>query len=121
MKLCRGQRLASASLADRHALAEPRRVGSTDRVGVESQPRADAGAARAAVTEMNRRATVGVTGLDPDGHDQLAPFVLQFDDVDQRLAMLTAAPSSFITQAESFRRRGADLDCVAPCEFRQRL
>src|SRR5262249_57458608 len=102
MKLGRGQGLASARLVDRHALAEPRRVGSANRVGVESQPRADADAARATVTEMNRRATIGVTGLDPDRREQLAPLVLQLDDVIQRLAVLAAAPCNLIIQAESF-------------------
>src|SRR5262245_50335398 len=121
MKLCAGQRQTLAGLADRHAPAEPRRVGSADRVGVESQPRADAAAPRATVTEMNRRASVGVTGLDPYRREQLAPLVLQLDDVIQRLAVLAAAPRNLIIQAESFRRRGADLDCVAPGEFRKRL
>src|SRR5262249_8505577 len=92
MKLRRGQRLAPARLADRQALAEPRRVGSADRVCVEPHPRAGAAAARATVTEMNRRATVRVTGRDPDGREQFAPLVLQLDDVNQRLAVLAAAP-----------------------------
>src|SRR5262249_16900004 len=110
MKLRRGQRLAPARLADRQALAEPRRVGSADRVCVEPHPCADAAAARATVTEMNRRATVRVTGRDPDGREQFAPLVLQLDDVNQRLAVLAAAPRNLMIQVESFRRRGADLD-----------
>src|SRR5262249_24253637 len=65
--------------------------------------------------------TVGVTGRDPDWREQLAPLVLQLDDVIQRLAVLAAAPRNLITQSESFSRRGADLDGVTPCEFRQRL
>src|SRR5262249_12299486 len=84
-------------------------------------PRAGAAAARATVTEMNRRATVRVTGRDPDGREQFAPLVLQLDDVNQRLAVLAAAPRNLMIQVESFRRRGADLDWVAPGEFRQRL
>src|SRR5262245_65695241 len=105
MKLCAGQRQTLAGLADRHAPAEPRRVGSANRIGVESQPRADAAAARATVTEMNRRASVGVTRRDPDRREQPAPLVLQPDDGRQRLAVLAAARRNLITQAASVRLR----------------